>query len=173
MGLNWEGPLHLQISFTWYVLYYYTVPGWLDSWMWNWRHWGPTVKLFEDFWLEWWWGVVPQTPTLFKSQLYFLIENAVFQETKQDVFFKPANNRVVYVKIWQSILGYQAQTKTNKKCLRQISSFMTTTRQLWVQSSFVQKPHFHCEWGQNHNYMLHQPPAIKAKGQLPAKLILC
>lgn len=130
MGLNWEGPLHLQISFTWYVLYYYTVPGWLDSWMWNWRHWGPTVKLFEDFWLEWWWGVVPLTPTLFKSQLYFLIENAVFQETKQDVFFKPANNRVVYVKIWQSILGYQAQTKTNKKCLRQISSFMTTTRQL-------------------------------------------
>ena len=60
-----------------------------------------------------------------------------FQETKQDLFFKPANNLVTYVKMWQSTLGYQVQTKTNQKCLRQISSFMTTTQQ--PCNSFVPK----------------------------------
>ena len=174
MGLNWESPLHLKISFAQYLLCYYTVPGWLNSWMRNCRHWGPTVKSCKDFWLEWWWRVVPLTPTLFKSQLYFLMENAVFQETKQDLFFKPANNLVIYVKIRQSILGYQVQTKTNQKCLRQISCFMTTTQQpRGSRAALCPKLHFHFEWGQNHNYMVRQLPAIKAMGQLLAKLILC
>lgn len=42
-----------------------------------------------------------------------------------------------------------------------------------VEEPDAERLHFHFEWEWDRNYMVHQLSAIKAKGQLLAKLILC
>lgn len=51
--------------------------------------------------------------------------------------------------------------------------FFMTENQPRENRVYAGSLHFSSEWGWNHNYMVHQPSAIKEKGQLLAKLILC
>ena len=38
------GPLTYRFFFRKYVLWYYSVQGWLNRWMWNLRYWEPTIN---------------------------------------------------------------------------------------------------------------------------------
>lgn len=71
-------------------------------------------------------------------------------------------------------MGLKCKPKKKKNLFSQLYFLMTTNQWAWdSRVLYAERIYFHFEWGWNHNYMVHQLSAIKAKGQLWAILILC
>ena len=71
MGLNVQVHLYHELFFSKYVLPYYTIWGWLNPQMGNYRYGGPAINLYADFrqHIE----SVPLIPEFLKGQLYSAI----------------------------------------------------------------------------------------------------